>query len=65
MSGSIRATALNDTDRLPGMAEAFGKLPTQSAIIDGELVLHRSPRRGAFLPADGTRCAPAILTKAN
>jgi bifunctional non-homologous end joining protein LigD len=27
------------TDRLPGMAEAFGKLPTQSAIIDGELVL--------------------------
>ena len=27
------------TDRLPGMAEAFGKLPTQSAILDGELVL--------------------------
>jgi bifunctional non-homologous end joining protein LigD len=26
-------------DRLPGMAEAFGKLPTQSAILDGELVL--------------------------
>jgi ATP-dependent DNA ligase len=27
------------TDRLPGMAEAFGKLPTRSAILDGELVL--------------------------
>ena len=27
------------TDRLPSMAEAFGKLPTQSAILDGELVL--------------------------
>ena len=27
------------TDRLPGMAEAFGKLPTQSAILDGELVV--------------------------
>ena len=27
------------TDRLPGIAEAFGKLPTQSAILDGELVL--------------------------
>jgi ATP-dependent DNA ligase len=32
--GSIRAT-----DRLPGMVEAFGKLPTQSANLDGELVL--------------------------
>ena len=27
------------TDRFPGMAEAFDKLPTQSAILDGELVL--------------------------
>jgi ATP-dependent DNA ligase len=27
------------TDRLPRMAEAFSKLPTQSAILDGELVL--------------------------
>jgi hypothetical protein len=27
------------TDRLPGMAEAFGKLPTRSAILDGELCL--------------------------
>jgi len=27
------------TDRLPGMVEAFGKLPTQSAILDGVLVL--------------------------
>ena len=27
------------TDRLPRMVEAFGKLPTQSAILDGELVL--------------------------
>ena len=26
-------------DRLLGMVEAFGKLPTQSAILDGELVL--------------------------
>jgi bifunctional non-homologous end joining protein LigD len=26
-------------DRLPPMAEAFAKLPTQSAILDGELVL--------------------------
>jgi ATP-dependent DNA ligase len=27
------------TDRLPGMVEAFGKLPTRSAILDGELCL--------------------------
>jgi hypothetical protein len=27
------------TNRLPGMVEAFSKLPTQSAILDGELVL--------------------------
>jgi bifunctional non-homologous end joining protein LigD len=27
------------TDRLPGMAEAIAKLPTWSAILDGELVL--------------------------
>ena len=27
------------TDRLPGMVKAFSKLPTQSAILDGELVL--------------------------
>ena len=27
------------TDRLPAMVEAFGKMPTQSAILDGELVL--------------------------
>jgi bifunctional non-homologous end joining protein LigD len=27
------------TDRLPRMVEAFGRLPTQSAIIDGELCL--------------------------
>ena len=27
------------TDRLPGMVEAFRKLPTPSAILDGELVL--------------------------
>ena len=27
------------TDRLPGMVEAFAKLRTQSAIIDGELCL--------------------------
>ena len=27
------------TDRLPGMVEAFAKLPTQSAILDGELCL--------------------------
>jgi ATP dependent DNA ligase-like protein len=27
------------TDRLRGMREAFGKLPTQSAILDGELCL--------------------------
>ena len=26
-------------NRLPRMVEAFGKLPTQSAILDGELVL--------------------------
>jgi hypothetical protein len=35
----IRATALDHTDRLPRMAEAFGKLPTLSAILDGELCL--------------------------
>ena len=34
------------TDRLPSMAEAFGKLPTQSAILDGELVLI-DPREAA------------------
>jgi bifunctional non-homologous end joining protein LigD len=33
------------TDRLPAMVEAFGKLPTQSAILDGELVL--IDRRGS------------------
>ena len=38
-SDSIRATGLNTGDRLLGMVEAFGKLPTQSAILDGELVL--------------------------
>ena len=27
------------TDRLPGMVEAFAKLPTKSAILDGELIL--------------------------
>ena len=27
------------TERLPGLVKAFGKLPTQSAILDGELVL--------------------------
>jgi bifunctional non-homologous end joining protein LigD len=27
------------TDRLPAMVEAFRKMPTQSAILDGELVL--------------------------
>jgi len=27
------------TDRLPRMVEAFAKLPTQTAILDGELVL--------------------------
>jgi len=27
------------TDRLPGMAEAFAKLPTRAAILDGELCL--------------------------
>ena len=27
------------TDRLPGMVEAFSKLPTQSAMLDGELCL--------------------------
>ena len=27
------------TDRLSGMAEAFGKLPTKTAILDGELCL--------------------------
>jgi ATP-dependent DNA ligase len=27
------------TDRLPTMVEAFAKLPTQSAIVDGELCL--------------------------
>ena len=40
-------------DRLPRMGEAFGKLPAQSAILDGEFVL-LDPREGrAFLPPDG------------
>ena len=34
------------TDRLRGMRDAFGKLPTQSAILDGELCLI-DPRGGA------------------
>ena len=38
------------TDRLPGMVEAFGKLPTQSAILDGGLVLI-DPRGGAHFYA--------------
>jgi bifunctional non-homologous end joining protein LigD len=40
------------TDRLPTMVEAFGNLPTQSAILDGELVPYRSPGFRSFLPAD-------------
>ncbi len=37
-SGSIRHGA-EYTDRLPDMVEAFSKLPTQSAILDGDLCL--------------------------
>ena len=38
MFGCIHAM-LRNSDRLPAMVEAFGKIPTQSAILDGELVL--------------------------
>jgi bifunctional non-homologous end joining protein LigD len=42
------------TDRLPGMVEAFAKLPTQSAILDGELCLidPRDPAHFYRLMAD-------------
>jgi ATP dependent DNA ligase domain len=36
------------TNRLPAVAEAFSKLPAQSAILDGELVLI-NPKGGAHL----------------
>jgi ATP-dependent DNA ligase len=38
-SVSIRATVPDTPTLLPGMVEAFAKLPTQSAILDGELCL--------------------------
>ena len=53
------------TDRLPGMVEAFGKLPTQSAILDGELVLI-DPRGSAhFYRLMAQKCGPASRTKAS
>jgi len=39
MSGSAPKSGAEYTDRLPGMAEAFAKLPTRAAILDGELCL--------------------------
>ena len=39
MCGCIRATVRNTCDRLPSMVEAFAKLPTRAAILDGELCL--------------------------
>ena len=47
------------TDRLPGMAEAFGRLPTQSAILDGELVLI-DPRGAAHFYRLMAGCGPAF-----
>ena len=44
------------TDRLPGMVEAFGKLPTQTAILDGELCLI-DPRGAAHFTGSWPRCA--------
>jgi ATP-dependent DNA ligase len=41
------------TDRLPGMVEALAKLPTQPAILDGELVLIDPRRRLADIRAAG------------
>jgi ATP-dependent DNA ligase len=38
------------TDRLSGMVEVFGQLPTQSAILDGELCM-TDPRGAAHFPA--------------
>ena len=46
MSVSTRGVVAEYTDRLRGMVEAFAKLPTHSAILDGELCLI-DPRGGA------------------
>jgi ATP-dependent DNA ligase len=52
------------TARLPRMAEAFGKLPAPSAILDGELVLI-NPWWRALLPADEGGYARLTRTKRN
>ena len=49
------------TDRLPGMVEAFGKLPTQTAILDGELCLI-DPRGAAHFTGSWPRCAQITRT---
>lgn len=52
------------SDRLPGMVEAFTKLPTQTAVLDGELCLI-DPSGGAHFYRLSTRCARAGQTKAS
>jgi hypothetical protein len=47
------------TDRLPGMVEAFGKMmPTQSAILDGELVLIDTAQSARLFPLGGFHRSP-------
>jgi bifunctional non-homologous end joining protein LigD len=52
------------SDRLPGMAEAFAKLPTSAAILDGELCLIE-PRGAANFYRLIIKRARATPTKAN
>ena len=51
-SPCIHATAPSTPDRLPGMVEAFAKLPARTAILDRRTVPDRAARWGALLPAD-------------
>ena len=53
--GSVRLYSRHGaeyTDRLPGMVEAFAKLPARTAILDRRTVPDRAARWGALLPAD-------------
>ena len=44
------------TDRLPGMVEAFAKLPARAAILDGELRLMREMRTRVGVPRFSRKC---------
>ena len=46
------------TDRLPGMVEAFAKLPTSAAILDGELCLIDTAQSARLFPLVGFHRPP-------